>query len=191
MRWSSFTRRSRLALCGLVIAGVSLALASCRSVVPNRDPLGEGFPVVSGTSLSGERFTMPADLRPPTVLLVGYVQRAQFDLDRWLFGLLSADLGVPIYEVPTVEGLVPRLMSGWIDSGMRGGIPEEDWPAVITVYGDAASIVAFTGNEAAQNGRVLVLDADGKVRFFRGRGFSAGTLAKLVEACRKLAPSRP
>ena len=73
---------------------------------------------------------------------------------------------------------------------MRSGIPEEDWASVITVYGsDADRIVALTGNEQPRNMRVLLLDAEGRVRWFHDRGFSAAKLLELVRTARELSPA--
>ena len=38
----------------------------------------------------------------------------------------------------------PGMAADWIDSGMRRGIPSEDWGSVVTVYRDADAIGAFT-----------------------------------------------
>lgn len=167
-----------------------LALGSCRSTIANRDPSGEPFPAVIGESLDGRKVRLPDDVAGgPAVLLAGYVQDAQFDADRWLYGLLQAQLSVPIYEIPTIPGLFPRLLAGTIDSGMRSGIPSEDWATVVTIYGaDAQKIVAATGNERPRNIRVLLLDAEGRVRWFHDRGFSAGKLLELEQAVAALAP---
>ncbi len=152
-----------------------LALAGgCASTVPNRTPVGERFPSVRGESLDGKEYRLPEDLAgKKAVLLVGYVMETQFDLDRWLLGLAQAEVGVPVYEVPTIEGLLPGVFAGAIDSGMRSGIPSEDWAVVVTVYADAGDIVAFTGNDRPRNGRILLLDETGKVLWFHDRGYSA------------------
>jgi len=164
-------------------------LGSCRSNTPNRDPSGELFPSVVGASLEGEEVRLPqAVAGRPAILLAGYVQKAQFDADRWLYGLLQAEIPVRIYEIPTIPGLFPRVLSGTIDSGMRSGIPSEDWASVVTIYGaDAKKIVALTGNEKPRNIRVLLLDAGGRVRWFHDRGFSAGKLLELEQRAATLA----
>lgn len=179
---ASFPKRSTL-LAVLVCALLATQLGSCRSNVPNRDFAGETFPSVTGESLEQAAVRLPEDVAGgPAVLLLGYVQDAQFDADRWLYGLLQAGMPVKIYEVPTIPGLFPRLISGTIDSGMRSGIPSEDWSSVVTVYGDdAKKIVALTGNEKPRNIRVLLLDAEGRVRWFHDRGFSAGKLIELEQ----------
>ena len=170
----------------IAVTTMLLALtAACSSSRPNRDPTGEIFPSVRGETLDGQERLLPRDLEGPrTVLLVGYVQDTQFDLDRWILGLLQAGVDVPIFEVPTIEGLLPGLAAGQIDGGMRRGIPSEDWGSVITVYGDAGKITALTGTENPRNGRVLLLDGEGRVIWFHDRGYSAGTLMSLLDAIR-------
>jgi hypothetical protein len=173
----------------LLLAAV-LASSSCSTTWPRRDPTGEAFPTVTGTSLAGAPVQLPAiGAGAPLLLLVGFDQDAQFDLDRWLFGLDTAGWRVRTYEVPTLPGLFPRLLAGTIDGGMRRGIPAEDWASVVTVYGDAHAIAAFTGNEDGLTGRVLLLDESGKVVFFHDRGFSVGSLQRLQQA-RAALPAR-
>lgn len=164
-------------------------LSSCRSALANRDPVGLPFPAVVGASLEDEEVALPGAFEGrPVVLLLGYVQKAQFDGDRWLFGLLQARTPVAIREVPTIEGFVPRLIANQIDSGMRSGIPFEDWASVVTVYGaDASKLVSFTGNETPRNMRVILLDGEGRVRWFHDRGFSAAKLLELDQAARESA----
>lgn len=162
----------------------SLVLACGGETLPAGDPLGHRFPSAVGESLDETTVRIPEDLGgEPIVLLLGYVQNAQFDADRWLFGLLDANLGVRFIEVPTIKGFVPALIRNTIDEGMRGGIPEEDWGSVVTLYGErAAAVVRFTGNENPQNVRVLLLDAEGTVRWFHDAGYSAGKLIELRRA---------
>ncbi len=165
--------------CGLLLAG---ALAGCARAVPNRDPVGESFPPVAGRALDGTAWQLPGDLRGgPAILLVGYEQDAQFDIDRWLIGLDMYRVRTPVLEVPTIEGLVPGLFAGSIDAGMRSGIPEDIWTAVVTVYDDAGRIRAFTGTERPNAARVLLLDAAGTVVFFHDEGFSVPALRRLLE----------
>ena len=74
------------------------------------------------------------------------------------------------------------MISGTIDEGMRRGIPKEDWASVVTVYRGASSIAEFTGTEIDNNMRVLLIDADGQVRWFHDRGYSARVLLDLIAA---------
>ncbi|MDZ7829698.1 MAG: hypothetical protein U5K33_09510 [Halofilum sp. (in: g-proteobacteria)] len=168
-----------------LIPAIALAalLAGCGTPVPNRDPLNETFPSVRGNSLSGDEWRLPADLGDRhAVLLVGYEQDAQFDIDRWLIGLDLYAVRTPLLGDPDHRGLVPGLLSGRIDSGMRAGIPEPIWDAVVTVYDDAGAIRRFTGTEDPNSARVLLLDGDGRVIFFHDQGFSVPALRGLLDA---------
>ena len=129
-------RRWRRRASWLTLAVVVTAagfIGGCSSPIPRRDPTGEVFPSVMGESLEGVKIAIPEDFAgAPVLLIVGYKQNSQFDIDRWLLGLVQAEVDVAIREVPTIAGLVPGMIGGWIDSGMRRGIPKEDWGAVVT-----------------------------------------------------------
>ena len=182
-------RRSTFVLLGLT--ALLLAAASslgCTSTIPNRDPVGEAFPTLEAEPLDAESrddwITLPADFAgAPLLLFVGYVQGSQFDIDRWLFGVLDANLEVALREVPAARGLGARLASGFIDSGMRRGIPKPEWGAVTTTYGKRAEAIArLTGTERPRNARVLLLDGAGVIRWFHDDGYSAATLIDLRAA---------
>lgn len=184
--------KPRAVTAGILIPILFAAAGHCSSTTPNRNPEGEDFPIVIGTPLAGEQSTVriPTDLQTdgkPILLLVGYVMETQFDLDRWLIGLVQTGAPIRFYEVPTVQGMIPGLFAGRIDAGMRSGIPDEDESSVITVYTeDADRIVSFTGNENPRNARVLLLDGDGRVIWFHDSGFSASVLSALLETIHAL-----
>ena len=159
---------------------------------PNQDPTGQVFPTVTGENLDKEKVELPtAHLGRPVLYMVGYVQQTQFDLDRWAVGLVQVGFPCPIVEVPTIPGLVPSMFKGMIDNGMRSGIPNEDWGSVITVYADAQAIVDFTGNENPRNGRILLLDKDGRVVWFWDQGYSARRVLDLKRAVESQDPAPP
>lgn len=170
------------------LAGVLLlALAGCTPESPRKNPVGLEFPTVNGTSLNGDSIVIPrAFIGTPTLLLVGYLQNSQFDIDRWLLGLVQLETPVVIREIPTVRGMVPRLIANKIDSGMRSGIPKDDWDAVITVYKDAGIIADFLGTEDSLNARVVLLDASGKVIWYHDRGYSATVVSDLDRRVRTM-----
>lgn len=152
----------------------------CKEVVKRRDPTGASFPIVTGEALDQKSWSLPQAWRgDPVVVLIGYVQEAQFDIDRWLIGLDMTQTRVKIFEVPTISGLVPSIISQRINEGMRSGIPRPIWSAVITVYEDAGKLEQFTGTERPRNARVLLLDREGTVRFFKDEGFSVLGLNEL------------
>ena len=172
------TRLSHACLTTMLIT----LLAGCGSTLPNHNPTGERFPTVVGESLQGESVTLPNALAgEPAVLLIGYKQQAQFDIDRWILGLMQAKADVRLLEVPTIPGMLASMASGFIDDGMRSGIPREDWKVVVTLYGGAAKpVAAFTGTENGNNARVIVLDKDGQVAWFSDDGYSASKVLAVV-----------
>lgn len=175
---------------GLLGATAVIGLQGCATATPAREPLGEPFPAVRGKSLEGVAVQIPGDFRGrPILLLIGYVQEAQFDLDRWLLGALQAKTTLEVREIPTIEGFFPGLFEETIDQGMRNGIPSEDWGSVITVYEDAGRIVEFLGDERPRNGRAVLLDADGRVVRVHADGYSARVLLEFLEVAERLAQS--
>ncbi len=175
----------RLVALALVLAGAA-ACRSERAAPPALD--GATFPSVTSEALDGKRWNLPADLAgAPAILLVAFEQDGQFDCDRWLLGLAQAKTPVKVLEVPTIPGMVPGLFAGTIDSGMRNGIPSEDWGVVVTLYGDAArQVFDFTGGVSDRNARVLLLDGEGRVAWHHSRGYSARLLVDLDARAREL-----
>ena len=176
-------------LAALAAATLAVLATGCSSSpIPNRDPVGEPFPEVAGEALDGKAWRIPQDLAgKPAILLVGFVQDSQFDIDRWLLGIVQAETPVPFLELPTIKGMAPRMFKGKIDEGMRRGIPAEDWRGVVTLWGDdARRVVALTGNELPNNARVVLIDAEGRVAWFADRGYSAGGMLDLDARAREL-----
>ncbi|MCB0415338.1 MAG: hypothetical protein KDD50_13465 [Bdellovibrionales bacterium] len=155
----------------------------CTTVYKNQNPLNKEFPKVHGTALSKEKVTLPEKFKgEPVIILVGYVQKAQFDIDRWILGLSDSQVKVKIVEVPAVVGQIPSLISSKINNGMRDGIPNEFWKDVITLYNsDAKKIAEFTGNEKPLNARVFALNTKGEIIFFHDRGYSVPHLKLLLK----------
>ncbi len=159
---------------------ISVMLSGCSSKYSNKKPLNEIFPSVMGETLTEETVALPTHFSAEkTVLLLGYVQNSQFDIDRWLIGLDMTNTPLPVYEVPTIAGMFPQFFSTQINEGMRSGIPKELWQGVITVYEGGDTVQAFTGNENPNNARVLLIDKTGKILFFYDRGFSVAALKQL------------
>ncbi|MFT5023713.1 MAG: hypothetical protein ACI9O3_001318 [Colwellia sp.] len=170
----------------LLILFISLA-SGCSTKYTNQSVTGKAFPAVTGQTLEENTVNIPADFNKEfTLLLVGYKQNSQFDIDRWLIGLDMTETKVDVYELPTIQGLFPKMFSTFIDNGMRAGIPKPLWKGVITVYEDGDKVQAFTGNENPNNTRVLLLDKNGIIVYFYDEGFSVAALNELRD---KLTPS--
>jgi hypothetical protein len=182
----------RLFLFGSCLLLFILLMATCSTVYPEA-PLvtGKMFPVVSGEDLNGEEVNFSSSYwslnSRPTVVLVGYEQDSQFDCDRWILGLLQLRTPVNIIELPTIPGLIPRIISGTIDSGMRSGIPSQDWGSVVTLYGESATdIKGFLGNNKASNAYVNLVDSSGEIMWSHHRGYSASLALELDALARSI-----
>ena len=169
------------------LAALLLTVACSPTVPTPKDLTNRAFPQVKGESLTKEEITLPDHFKGKvTVLLVGYKQNAQFDIDRWILGILQAEIPVELVEVPTISGMVPQMIQGYINSGMRGGIPKEDWGSVVTVYSDAKKIVEAIGNEAPQNAHVVLLNKNSEIVWSTNRGYSAGQVLELRKVVKGL-----
>ena len=161
----------------------SIFLSACASYdYPGQLKLGEKMVSAIGQSLAGEQVQIPDDFTgQKTLLLLGYVQNSQFDIDRWLIGLDMTETNVAVYEIPTIKGMFPRMFSTLIDNGMRKGIPKSLWKGVITVYQDGDRVQQFTGNRVPNNARVVLLDEQGRILYFYQQGFSVEALNDVRE----------
>jgi len=162
---------------------LTLLLSACSTTYQNQNIYGKTLPSMQGESLAQELVQIPSDFNLPiTLLLVGYKQNAQFDIDRWLIALDMTETEVSAYEIPAIQGMFPRMFETQINNGMRKGIPKELWKGVVTLYEDGESMQAFTGNENGNNARVILINNEGKVLHFYDRGFSVNALNELRAA---------
>ena len=163
-----------------------LFCSGCTTSFESQNPLGQTFPSARARILTDEQVIIPdAFKKKPALLLVGYVQDSQFDIDRWILALKQLMTPINIAEIPTIQGFFPRIISNQINSGMRSGIPEGDWKIVFTVYEDAMKIAKFLGNTKPRNARVVLLDSEGKVQWFHDQGFSADRAIELDKLIRE------
>lgn len=167
----------------LFIVFITLSVSGCASYdYPSNVKVGESLLSFEGASLSGTEYTLPKAFEgQQTLLLFGYVHDAQFDIDRWLIGLDQVKAQVAVYEIPAIQGFIPRLFAKQFDDGMREGIPRELWRDVITVYADGDKVQRYTGNQSPKNSRVILIDKNGVVEHFYDRGFSVAALNDVVD----------
>jgi hypothetical protein len=148
-----------------------------------QDILGRRFPSVAGRALSGEVVRFPEDLAgSPALLLCAYRRGTQADADRWAAFVERELPDLRTYELPIIPSLVWRPLQGWIDGGMRGGVPPSLWSTTVTLYGQGAAARDFIGDSGGLRTQVVLLDAAGKVAFHDAGGFSEEGAARLAAA---------
>ena len=87
--------------------------------------------------------------------------------------------------MPTTNPLAYRLPSGSIDNGKRGGVPRVLWPEVVTLCGEGDTMRRFLGDGESEGASVVLLDANGLVRWFDALGFTADKGARLLDELRR------
>jgi hypothetical protein len=123
----------------------------------------------------------------PVLLLCAYRRGAQADIDRWA-AFAARDLPqLAVFELPIIPAPVWRPLQGWIDGGMRGGVPRAQWSQVVTLYRDGAKARAFIGDAGGDRAQVVLLDAAGVVAFHDAGGFRTSSAGRLAAALAALA----
>jgi hypothetical protein len=152
------------------------------------NPVGKRLPSISGQTLSRSKVRFPESLAGyPAVLLVAYRRGTQQDLDRWI-GFISANAPEVVwYEVPAIPSVIWRPLAGWIDSGMRSGVPQDKWSRVVTLYEDAAKLRDFIGDNGRDLTHMVVLNSEGTVVWFNTNGYSEEAASELLRFLRSLA----
>ncbi len=125
------------------------------------------FPEVQGSNLSGQRYRLPRDFEGDyNVVIIPFQRHQQDNVDTWgpfLDEFTGQHAAVRYYELPTIQNY-GRLQRFFIDSGMRGGIPD---PAVrartITLYLDVAAFNAALCLPTIEDIYILLVNRRGDV----------------------------
>lgn len=144
------------------------------------------FPDIEGKSLAGSHFRLPGDFDgDPTLALIAFNRHQQDDIDTWIplaVELQEHHAELKCYEVPVIPRGY-RLVSWFIDGGMRTGIPD---PAIrettITVYTDMAKFLTALDLDDDSEVHALLVTSDGTIAWR-----AAGPLTAKAEAELRLA----
>jgi len=171
---------------GLAAAGLAAIApwsAAAQASAPAPEPR---FPPVTARNLEERSFQLPGDLEGTlNVVLVGFAQEQQADMDTWLPKLRALAAAVPalrVYEMP----VAPRsaaVMRWMIDGGMRRNIPDRAArEATITLYVDKAAFRTSLGLPDESRIYVLLVDRAGTVRWRAAGPYTAAGFAALERA---------
>jgi hypothetical protein len=136
---------------------------------------GEGarFPSVQGSNLEGRKFNLPQDFEAKyNIIAVAFYQNHQDLVNTWLPAigrLTSSRKDLKFYELPTLSEL-NGLARGFIDGGMRAGIPNKATRAVtITLYLNRAEFLKAIGETSDSTIYSLLVNQKGEI-LWRGKG---------------------
>jgi len=181
-------RRAAPAVRALALLAALLALAAPTpapaqaggSAVPDSFPR---FPEVTGRNLMGRALDLPIGLDGDVnVVLVAFKRHQQEDVDTWtpaLRALAARRPGLRVYELPTLASGY-RIMRGFIDGGMRGGIPDTAVrAATITLYIDKKPFKAALRIEGEGDIHVFVVERGGRILWRAAGRYTPEALAQL------------
>lgn len=81
----------------IILTILLFCITGCSSIYPNKNILGQTFPSISGQNLEQQSVLIPDAFKgEKTLLLIGYKQNSQFDIDRWLIALDMTETSVNV-----------------------------------------------------------------------------------------------
>tara|TARA_R100000657_G_C4624428_1_gene73891 strand:+ start:78 stop:533 length:456 start_codon:yes stop_codon:yes gene_type:complete len=145
------------------------------------------FPTITAENLNKESITLPDDLAGnPALVLIAYQRQQQDNVNTWLGHLDTIEQAIPgvrIIETPTISSMKWGWFSGFIDGGMRSGIPDEQARArTITLYTKVGKFNEALGIESTKTIYAVLLDDEGRVIEMVEGDYSDAKLARLIEA---------
>lgn len=175
------------------IAGVAYALSRAGEPVSPPASAGPGpvFPAVRGENLNKRPFELPEGFDAPyNVVMVAFFQRQQDDVNTWLpaaESIAKDHANVEYYELPTISAQW-GLVRGWVDGGMRSGIPAfAARERTITLYTDTAQFRKIAGIEDPERIWVGLVDRAGVIHWSARGTMTAESERGLRTAVRDLA----
>lgn len=144
--------------------------------------IGEVFPSLRAETLSGIDILYPDDVEGKTTLiLMAFKRETQLKIDSWLEPFLAKfekDTSIQFFEIPMLaKGW--KLMSRFIDGGMRSGIPIEKHGNVSTFYGDVDKYCRLLSITDKSDGYVFLLDKYGVLQW-RSSGYATEEKLELL-----------
>jgi hypothetical protein len=151
---------------------------------PQHDPR---FPELSGESLSGKKYTFPADFNSKkTLILFAYSQDQADQLSSWVRGLDLLNSDIHWFETPVISTPF-QLGSFFIDGGMRDGIPDPKIrDHVVTLYTNREAFSKSLGIPYNPEGAyALGVDTSGKPIGFTSGGYDEEKGKKVMEMLKR------
>lgn len=123
------------------------------------------FPTLTAETLAGNKITLPNAVKgQKAFVVVAFERQAQRQADAW-FDVYDAQFkneGFVFYELPMISSMW-KWMSGFIDSGMRSGVPSFKHNNVATYYGPLDNYLAAFEVKDKSLVYVFSLNESGKI----------------------------
>jgi len=143
---------------------LSAALIGVLSV--SSGALAGQFPTITAQNLNEVKMNLPQDFGARrSIVMIAYSQGQQDDVNTWLPFLEQAakKSGVKYFETPVLSSGY-KLMSGFIDNGMRSGITSKATRAkTITLYTNVNKFNRDVGVSGKNSIHAIVIDKSGNV----------------------------
>jgi len=126
------------------------------------------FPRFDAEALSGRKLTLPAATQGHQALLVvGFTHGSGPHCTDWakrLAAEFKGDAGLERYTVIFLED-APKLVRGMAKSGIKGGVPKEEYDRFVIVTEHEKEVKAAVHFEAPDDAYLVLLGPDGAVRW--------------------------
>ncbi len=144
------------------------------------------FPFIDARNLQGVDVQLPAAFEGQhNVVLIAFQRSHQSLVDSWVPWLEEQVVAHPtlrFYEVPTI-GRIWSPARKFIDGGMASAIRvPEILQRTLTVYGDVSRLTRPLGIDDRSTIAVVLVDADGTVKWSGSGGFDPILAADLAQA---------
>jgi len=143
------------------------------------------FPSVKAENLNEVRMNLPQDFGSRrSIIMVAYTQKQQDVVNTWLPYLQKAakKSGVKYFETPVISSGY-KLMSGFINNGMRSGIASKSTRSkTITIFTNVGKFNKQMGLSGKGDIHAIVIDRSGKVLAKVSGAYSMAKAKKLNAA---------
>ena len=125
------------------------------------------FPAVQADNLEGKKLRFPQDfVGTHNLVFVAFQRNQQREIDTWVplaKELMKAHPTLRLYEFPVIGKMI-GMMRGFINSGMRRGIPDPATRATtITIYSDKGAFMKQLGLKDQKKIYAFIVTPKGEV----------------------------
>lgn len=142
------------------------------------------FPTIKAETLAGNEITFPNILNGKKgIIVVAFQRQAQAQADSW-YNAYTDSLqknNYIFYEIPMISSFW-KWMSGWIDAGMRSGVPSYKHNNVATYYGPLDNYYTLFDVKDKSLVYVFTVDVNGYITGKASGPYTPAKLKKLTGA---------